>query len=140
MDKVTRVGAYALIQRDDKVLLCQLAQSRKWTLPGGGIEFGEQPIDAMIREVREETGFDVRVGELLGVDSLTSQKIEIELHQIFIVYNAEIVAGELTFESAGSTDRCAWRSIDKLEETELSGAASFALVKLSESSTSPHRL
>ena len=55
-----RVAAYAVIVRGGDVLLSRLAPSiseeELWTLPGGGIEFGEHPDAAVVREVYEETG------------------------------------------------------------------------------------
>lgn len=41
----------------------------EWEFPGGGIEFGENPMDATIREVKEETGLDVNIAELTSVKS-----------------------------------------------------------------------
>ena len=41
-----------------------------WTLPGGGIDFGEDPEDAVVREFIEETGLTVKVRKLAGIDSL----------------------------------------------------------------------
>jgi 8-oxo-dGTP diphosphatase len=72
-----RVGAYAVIVRTgpagDEVLLSrlapQLSPQERWTLPGGGIDFGEHPRDAVVREVYEETGLHATVGELAWIDS-----------------------------------------------------------------------
>ena len=72
-----RVAAYAVIVRPgdgaDEVLLSRLAPylspEERWTLPGGGIDFGEHPRDAVVREVHEETGLDATVGELAWIDS-----------------------------------------------------------------------
>ena len=57
----------ALILKDGKVLVCQRTRHRsmplKWEFPGGKIEDGEQPRDALRRELEEELGIDARVGE-----------------------------------------------------------------------------
>ena len=62
-----RVAAYAVILRDEQILLARLAPylvpGELWTLPGGGIDFGEHPRDAVVREVHEETGLEVTVGD-----------------------------------------------------------------------------
>lgn len=69
----TRVAAYAVVLRDDNILLARLApylvREEQWTLPGGGIDFGEDPRAAVVREVYEETGLDVEVGDRAWVDS-----------------------------------------------------------------------
>jgi 8-oxo-dGTP diphosphatase len=57
----------ALIFRDDRVLVCQRTRHQtmplKWEFPGGKIESGEQPRDALRRELEEELGIDAIIGE-----------------------------------------------------------------------------
>jgi len=57
----------ALILRDDKVLICQRTKHQplplKWEFPGGKIETGEQPRDALRRELDEELGIDATIGD-----------------------------------------------------------------------------
>ena len=54
------MGSYAVCLRDDAVLLTRLiGADPRWTLPGGGLDHGEDPRDGAIREVEEETGYRV---------------------------------------------------------------------------------
>jgi 8-oxo-dGTP diphosphatase len=57
----------ALILRDGKILICQRTKHQpmplKWEFPGGKIETGEQPRDALRRELEEEIGIDARIGD-----------------------------------------------------------------------------
>ncbi len=68
-----RLSAYALVLRGPDVLLTQLSHDTPapgaWTLPGGGLDHGEDPRDAVRREVYEETGLRVEPGRLLDVGS-----------------------------------------------------------------------
>ena len=64
---VRRPGVYAVLWRDGEVLLTlQQAPAPEYQLPGGGIDAGEQPLPALHREVREETGWSIRVARRLG--------------------------------------------------------------------------
>ena len=66
---VPTLGVFAAIFDERGRILCVRTNyaSKAWTTPGGRVESGESPLDALIREVREEVGLDVEPGELLGV-------------------------------------------------------------------------
>lgn len=112
----TRVGAYAVVVREGMILLAHWNEHGKsgWTLPGGGLEFGEDAPTAVVREVLEETGYVVELDELLGVDSLHIRPEDRlngsgrPMHALRIVYRAHAVSGQLVHELDGSTDEAAW--------------------------------
>jgi ADP-ribose pyrophosphatase YjhB (NUDIX family) len=111
-----RVAAYGVVTDGDRILLAHWNESGRsgWTLPGGGIDPGEDPVDAVVREIAEETGYTAEAGELLGIDS---KVIPAEhrfvpdagpLHALRIVYRARVVGGALRNERDGTTDEAAW--------------------------------
>jgi 8-oxo-dGTP diphosphatase len=124
-----RVAAYAVCRRNDTVLLARWTGPRgpEWTLPGGGIDHGEDPADAAVREVREETGYTARLDRLLTVYSfqtvIRDAAEPIDHHGIQIVYAGTVVDGELVFEVGGSTDMAAWVPLG-----EVAGLARVGLV------------
>ena len=99
-----------------------------WTLPGGGLDPGEDPADAAVREVREETGHDAVLDALLGIDSVivpAERRITPgrgPLHALRVVYRAHVVGGALRDEVGGTTDTAAWVAlgdVDALERVSL---------------------
>jgi 8-oxo-dGTP diphosphatase len=93
-----RLAAYALvIDSAARVLLVRQPNGQgnagRWLLPGGGVEFGEHPEQAVIRETREEAGLRVRVGVLLDVVSDVTRvgRRRRALHNVRLIYQATIV-------------------------------------------------
>lgn len=116
-----RVAAYAVIADGSRVLLAHWNEHGRsgWTLPGGGLESGEDPADAAVREVREETGYDAELDELIGVHSHVIPEDQRNsglgaLQALRIVYRAHVVAGRLTNEADGSTDEARWFRLDEI--------------------------
>lgn len=128
--RLQRVAAYALVERDDAVLLARVSprgfHTGLWSLPGGGIDHGEAPRDAVVREVREESGVEVEVGEILTVDderirgTAPSGRDE-ELHAIGMVFAATLAGepGPLVAEVDGTTDEVAWVPLADIESGEV---------------------
>jgi len=121
--KVQRVAAYAVILRDDRILLSRLAKrltsKELWTLPGGGLEHGEDPRDAVVREVHEETGLDVVIGETARVYSYHQrnswrQGRRADAHALRIVYDGWVPVDSPdphVVEVDGSTMDAAWKPV-----------------------------
>jgi ADP-ribose pyrophosphatase YjhB (NUDIX family) len=120
---IQRVGCYGLLIEDDRILLCRLApQARspgQWTLPGGGLEFGEHPDETVRREVREETGLTILETALLDIWSTVSQVDQCVYHVLHFIYSARAESGNLIPEATGSTDLCEWIPRDRVLDLPL---------------------
>lgn len=134
-----RVAAYGLIVKDSRILLAHWNQNGHsgWTLPGGGLEPGEDPADAARREVTEETGYVAELERILGVHSLVIPEPERfsgvgPVQAVRIVYRARIVGGDLRNESAGSTDEAAWFALDQVARLDRVSLVDTALSMLNE--------
>jgi 8-oxo-dGTP diphosphatase len=99
-DQSIRISVGAVVFRDDSVLLIKRGRPPmigSWSIPGGGVCNGEALLDAVRREVMEETGVSIRIGGLLGVfEALPGLYPDPSLtrHVVMVDYWAEWVAGE----------------------------------------------
>ncbi|MFF4230027.1 NUDIX hydrolase [Streptomyces sp. NPDC001820] len=125
-----RVAAYAVCVRHEEMLLARWVGRdgvKKWTLPGGGMEHGEDPVDTVVREVEEETGYTAEMTALLGLDSVRRRYPRklgafADFQGLRIVYEGRVTGGELRHETNGSTDLAAWHplaAVTGLERVEL---------------------
>ena len=113
-----RLGVSAILfDREGKFLLTRREDNGQWCLPGGAVEAGESLAEACEREVREETGLQVRVKRLVGVYSHPDQLVVYQDgHKAFIVaihFEVEETGGAL-----GLSDETTDFGYFTLEETE----------------------
>uniref|UniRef100_A0A942Y947 NUDIX domain-containing protein n=1 Tax=Neobacillus citreus TaxID=2833578 RepID=A0A942Y947_9BACI len=121
-DYDTRLAAYGVITEGERVLLAKLRwpDAGTWSLPGGGVEFDETVEQAVVREVREETGLEASVGELLGVRHHTvpaERRIHANgrpMKAVQVVFRAHVTGGSLRDEVDGSTDEARWIPVSEL--------------------------
>jgi ADP-ribose pyrophosphatase YjhB (NUDIX family) len=107
-----------VILRAGRLLLQQRADSGQWGLPGGSVEIGETVTTAVTREVWEETGFEVRVGRLIGVYSDPHFQIVRYpdgrvWHYVNLCFAAEVTGGEARL-APGETLAVDWFPPDAL--------------------------
>lgn len=128
--RLQRVAAYALVIRDDQILLVRNSPRGPypggWTLPGGGIDHGESPQQAVVREVAEETGLACTVGEVLVVTdahfegTAPSGRTE-DFHTVQIIFEGTVLGGGAprVVEEGGTSDDAAWVALSDLDSLRL---------------------
>ena len=85
----------AVIRHGDKIFATQRGYGEfkdKWEFPGGKIELGEDPKEALVREIKEELATEIKVGDLIKTVETDYPSFHITMH----VYWCDIVKGELT--------------------------------------------
>jgi len=128
--QLQRLAAYALVRRGDRVLLTRISSrghhTGSWTLPGGGVDHGEPPPVALVREMREECGLEVTVGDLLTVHdthftgTAPSGRLE-DFHGVHLVYSATVPEGAepRLIEQDGTADAVAFVPLADIESGAL---------------------
>lgn len=104
-----------------KVLLTRRTDNGLWCLPGGHMEPGESAAETCIREVKEETGLDVRVVRLVGIYTDPNRMTEYpdgnRYHMVTLNFEAEPFGGELTLSD--ETTAYGYFSPDEMNGIEL---------------------
>ena len=126
----TRLAAYALLSdAEGRVLLALWNEEAEplWTVPGGGVDLHETVAEAAVREVREETGYEIELVRILGIDSFVLPADEVAGERPFksvrVVFEGRVVGGRLTNEIDGTTDEARWFPV-----AEVPGLPRVALV------------
>jgi mutator protein MutT len=118
---VPRVGVGAVVVDAGRVLLVRRGKpplAGKWSLPGGLLELGETTAEAVVREVAEECGLTIRVGEVAGILDRVVRDAEgrIRYHWVLVDYVAFVVSGTLC--AASDADEAQWVEVDEVERLD----------------------
>ena len=113
--KVQELNVYCVLFNKDRLLLLK-RKNGFWEFPGGGVDWGEDPEDSLLREVKEETSITVRKPlKFLGITSAVYEKETDEKHSVYIVYSAETESDEVRL----SGEHTEYRWLNKMEASFL---------------------
>lgn len=122
-----RPGVYGIIVKDEKVLLIPVFEG--YDVPGGGVDLGEPILDALKREMKEETGLDIEPKEVLHVgDDFFIHPIKKKPYQgVAIYFRCEIVGGEISDEFFTEDEKtyvkkATWVSISEIDDAKFYNA------------------
>ena len=123
--RTQRLGAYAVIVSGDRMLLTRISAKGypvgQWNLPGGGVDHGESPHDAVRRELFEEAGLKAVTAKLVDVSSihvidLGRNDAYEDYHGIALLYVVTVdpESEPRVVEIGGTTDRAEWVRLDDI--------------------------
>ncbi len=120
-NSIRPAAAVAILNEKKELLMLHRRDNKKWTLPGGTLEFGESMIDCALREVKEESGLSVEIKDIIG--TYTDPNIRVaysdgEVRQEFtIVYYGE--AKNLDVRLDEESSQFVWMPLDKVNDLPL---------------------
>lgn len=106
---------YALIQNEEgNVLLVHNTDGGGWSLPGGKVEYGETLVEALKREVREETGLAIEVNDIVSINE--GKSTQMNVHTLFIMFKAQVHDYTTEIQMKDEISTLSWCSIDEADE------------------------
>ena len=109
--KSPEIAVGAIVVRNNELLMVRRGNDPGrglWSLPGGRVEHGEYLADALRREVSEETGLEVTVGDLVGIFEVVG-----DAHYVVLDFFAR-AEGEISPEAADDVDEVRWVPLDEV--------------------------
>jgi ADP-ribose pyrophosphatase YjhB (NUDIX family) len=111
----TKVGTEAaIIDEHEQMLLVRRVDDGTWGIISGWVDPGERPADTILREIREETGFEAVVDEMVGISARPACEEYGPHAQIGVLHLCSIVGGEAK-PQAHEVLELAWRDIETVE-------------------------
>ena len=116
------VHCYAVIVRDGKILISPQWKENGFVFPGGSVELGEDHVVGLVREVREETGYQIKPRGI--IDVFTSFYINFKTgraqHSVLIFYTADVVKGHVSTQGFDEHEKqyakkARWVTLDELK-------------------------
>jgi 8-oxo-dGTP diphosphatase len=106
------IGSFVVIfDKKKRVLLSHRRDLDIWNLPGGGVESGELPNEAAVRETLEETGLEIKIKRLVGIYGKTNRD------EIVFLYQGKVVGGKI--KKTEEADRSRFFKLTKLPENTI---------------------
>jgi 8-oxo-dGTP diphosphatase len=126
-----RPSVYGVVIKDDKILLSK--QFGGYDLPGGGLDLGEEPESGVIREVKEETGIEIKNPKILGIKNSFFQSAHAEnksYHAILLYFVCEHVGGRLSTDGFDENEKqyaeiAEWVPLESLDELKLASTVDY---------------
>lgn len=110
-----KIVCRAAVIEDGEILMVRETIDGRWTLPGGWIDVGESPATAVEREVREESGYEVRVVKLAAIyDKLRHDHPPVPHHSYLVFFLCDLIGGEP--RGSVETSDVGWFGVDELPE------------------------
>jgi len=115
-EKATVSAVAALIQDSaGRILLCQQSGGHHlWGLPGGKIRSGESPVHAAVRDIREETGTETEILDVVGIYEVTGDGCGNATPDLVVFVFRGSVTGEVSLNAPGRIGRLGWHEPDAL--------------------------
>ncbi len=126
-----RIAVRGIIRSDEKTLFLRRANGRptilgKYELPGGKLEYGEQPEDALARYVTEDTGLTIQTAQLFDVLTYIDHD-DRDMQYVFILYLVSLGDGGATIQLNDNYDKYLWKKMADIHQDELTESAKLLL-------------
>lgn len=116
VERRQRLAAYAVVIHEGEMLLARIAPgypgAGQWTLPGGGLHWGESPEEAVHRELYEEAGLRGELTALLGIDTFQIERTvdgrRVGFHAVRVIYEMAASGEPRVMEIEGSVAESRW--------------------------------